>query len=259
MSFQCLDSPSHLMPACRPRKSGIGARIILTFTYDNVRSRGCTSKSVVPAKRFKTAFNSVQPTVGAAIQDLRSLPRADHYEVGRGIVEVQHQECEFAIFKKCHRSRACSWDFSKTGYLQSSKSTKVVKTVPPHLRLLITWNSRFLRVSQQAYVEAQRHFILSATVVRHQGYQLNTNLESGEADQLRSFSRKFLRSSRSGLASVDSLRRLCLALGPIPGNGLFFAMKVINHCKLILDCLLLEFGSVSLPSYCEIFRLGGKV
>ena len=158
-------------------------------------------QSLFSLQRFTTAFTSVQPTVGAAIQNLRSLPRAYHYEVGRGVMEVQHQECEFAILKKCHRSRACSWDFSKTGYLESSMSTKVVKTVPPHLRLLISWNSRFLRVSQQAYVEAQRHFILSATVVLHQGHRLNANLEPREVDQLKSFSRKFLCSSRSAIRS----------------------------------------------------------
>jgi hypothetical protein len=79
------------------------------------------------------------------------------YEAGRGVVEVQRQECEFAILK-CHRCRVCSWNFSKTGYLQSSTSVNVVKTAPSHLQLFITWNSRFLQVRKQAYVEAQHQF-----------------------------------------------------------------------------------------------------
>jgi len=111
---------------------------------------------------------------------------------------------------------------------------------------------RFLPVCRQAYVEAQRHFILSATIVLHQGHRLSTNLEPRGVDQLRSFSRKLLRSSLSGLTPGDCLRRLRLALGPITGNGRLYTMKVISDCNLLLDYLLLEFGNASLPSYCEI-------
>jgi hypothetical protein len=179
-------------------------------------------------------------------------PRVYHYDVERGIVEVQHQECEFAIFKECHRSRACSWDFSKTDIHRAPCEEKALEWFHRTCGCSLRGTVRFLRACQQVYVEAQRHFILSVTITLRQEHRFITVLESTEVTQLRSFSQRFLRSSLSGLAPGDCLRRLHLALGEITGDDLFRIVKVINGCKLLLDCLLLEFGSALLPSYCKI-------
>ena len=179
-------------------------------------------------------------------------PRVYHYEVGRGIMEVHHQECEFAILKECHHNRACPWDFSRTGIYRAPCGEKRSEWFHHTCGCLLRGTVRFLRVCQQAYVEAQRHFILSVTIALRQGYRFVANLELTEVDQLKAFNRRFLRSSLSGLVPGDCLRRLHLALGGITGNGLFYTLKVINDCKLLLDCLLLEFGNTTLPSYCKI-------
>jgi hypothetical protein len=179
-------------------------------------------------------------------------PRVYHYEVGPGIMEVQHQECESIILKECHHSRACSGDFSKTCIYRTRCKEKASKWLHHTCGCSLRGTVRFLRVCQQAYVEAQRHFILSATIGLRQGHRFVTNPELAEVDQLKAFSQRFLRSSLSGLTPGDCLRRLHLALGDITGNGLFYSLKVINDCKLLLDCLRLEFCYVSLPSYCKI-------
>ena len=179
-------------------------------------------------------------------------PRVYHYEVGRGIMEVQHQECESVILKECHHNRACSRDFSKTGIYRVPCGEKVSEWFHHTCGCSLRGTVRFLRVCQQAYVEAQRHFILSVTIALRQGHRFVANLELTEVDQLKAFSRRFLRSSLSGLTPGDCLRRLHLALGGITGNGLFYSLKAINDCKLLLDCLLLEFGNALLPSYCKI-------
>lgn len=178
-------------------------------------------------------------------------PRVYHYDVERGIVEVQHQECEFAIFKECHRSGACSWDFSKTGIHRAPCEEKASEWFHRTCGCSLRGTVRFLRVCQQAYVEAQRHFILSVTIALRQGRCFIIALELTKAAQLRSFNRRFLRSSLSGLAPGDCLRRLHLALGGIVDNELFRIVKVINGCKLLLDCLFLELGGALLPSYCK--------
>src|SRR5271156_2542776 len=85
-------------------------------------------------------------------------PRAYHYEVGRGIVEVQHQKCEFAIPKKCHRSRACSWDFSNAGINRAPCEEKELKWYHRTCGCSLRGTVRFLQGCQQAYCRSAPSF-----------------------------------------------------------------------------------------------------
>jgi hypothetical protein len=103
-----------------------------------------------------------------------------------------------------------------------------------------------LRTCQQIYVEAQPHFLLSATLKLHDIVPIND-----QPHQLWSFHQKFLRSSLSGLIPSDCLRRLDLGFDKITEYAVYDNLDVINDCRLRLDCLQLQFVYGWLPSYCS--------
>jgi hypothetical protein len=132
------------------------------------------------------------------------------------------------------------------------KTTKTWLCPRPGLRPLQTCSCSFggavslLRTCRQIYVEAQPHFLLSATLKLHKIAHIND-----QAHQLSSFYQKFLRSSLSGLIPSDCLRRLDLGFNRITDCAVYDDLNFINDCRLRLDYLQLEFVRGWPPSYCS--------
>jgi hypothetical protein len=100
-----------------------------------------------------------------------------------------------------------------------------------------------LRTCQQIYVEAQPHFLLSAT--------LKLDPIEDQDHQLWSFHQMFLRSSLSGLIPGDCLRGLDLEFDRIMAHAVYDNLNFINDCRLRLNYLRLRFDDGGLLSYCS--------
>jgi len=159
-------------------------------------------------------------------------PRIYYYEREMGFIYVHHEECRYVISQTYRCPQPC---FLSHHTCRCSFGRAV----------------SLLRTCQQIYVEAQPHFLLSAT--------LKLCARSDKADQLRQFHRKFLCSSLSGLVPGDCLRRLDLRLAEIPDYPVYDDLNVINDCRLRLDYLQLHFVNRSLPSYCNTDFISGGI
>ena len=89
--------------------------------------------------------------------------RAYHYEVGRGIVDLHHEECHNFTLKDCWCGEACSRSFSETGVRRTRYGKR------PWFHRICGCSGHgtvgLLRVCQRAYVETQATFLRSSTVI----------------------------------------------------------------------------------------------
>jgi hypothetical protein len=149
-----------------------------------------------------------------------------------GFIYVHHEECRYVISKTYRCPQPC---FLSHHTCRCSFGRAV----------------SLLRTCQQIYVEAQPHFLLSATLKLH--------AIPNKAGQLRSFHRKFLRSSLSGLVPGDYLRCLDLRLPRITDYPVHDNLNAINDCRLRLDYLQLQFVDTPLPGYCNTGFISGRL
>jgi hypothetical protein len=160
-------------------------------------------------------------------------PRTYLYERGIGFIIVHHKEYRFVIPKTHRRPQACFLsDYTCSCCFGGAVS--------------------LLRTCQQIYIEAQPHFLLSATLELHAIPHINgSSCIENKVDHLWSFYQKCLRSSLSGLIPGDYLRRLDLRFTGCTDHAVYDGLSVVNDCRLRLDYLQLQFVDESPPSYCR--------
>jgi hypothetical protein len=192
-----------------------------------------------PVSPLQSAFLNLPLELRYTVYAEIFQPRTYHYVREIGFIDVHHGECRYIIPKTCRRPQPC---FLSHNTCSCSFGGAV----------------SLLRTCQQIYIEAQSHFLLSATLkLRAIPHTNGSGFARDRADQLRSFHQKFLRSSLSGLVPGDYLRRLDLRFARVTDHAVYGNISAINDCRWRLDCLRLWFVDGSLPSYCETNFLSG--
>jgi hypothetical protein len=186
-----------------------------------------------PVSPLQSAFLNLPLELRYTVYAEIFQPRTYHYERGIRFIDVHLGECRYIIPKTCQRPQPC---FLSHNTCTCSFGGAV----------------SFLRTCQQIYIEAQPRFLLNATLELHAiPYTNRYGVTRDKADRLRSFHRKFLHSSLSGLVPGDCLRRLDLRFARITDYAVYGNISAINDCRWRLDCLQLQFTNGSIPSYLE--------
>ena len=92
--------------------------------------------------------------------------RAYHYEVGRGIVDLHHEECQHSTLKDCFCSEDCPRSFSEAGVRRTQYGKR------PWFHRICGCSGHgvvgLLRVCQRTYVETQATFLRNSAVILSQ-------------------------------------------------------------------------------------------
>jgi hypothetical protein len=192
-----------------------------------------------PVSPLQSAFLNLPLELRYTVYAEIFQPRTYYYVREIGFIDVHHGECRYIIPKTCRRPQPC---FLSHNTCSCSFGGAV----------------SLLRTCQQIYIETQPHLLLSATLKLHAIPHSNrSSLTRDRADQLRSFHRKFLCSSLSGLVPGDYLRHLDLRFARVTDHAVYGNISAINDCRWRLNCLRLRFANGSLPSYRETDFLSG--